>query len=86
MAPRAPGRLAARPALHAATLPARAAALPQDWGAVLDSPLPLKVVASSLDSLSPVLLEGFACKQDLAESLKASATVPEIAGGPRLHR
>lgn len=53
---------------------------------MLGSPLPLKVVASSLDALEPVLLSDFACKRDLAESLKASATVPEIAGGPRLHR
>lgn len=59
---------------------------PLDWDAVLRSPLPLKVVASSLDSLTPVVLERFSDKDDLAESLKASATVPEIAGGPRLHR
>ena len=45
-----------------------------------------QVVASSLDSLTPVVLERFSDKDDLAESLKASATVPEIAGGPRLHR
>ncbi|KAI7840064.1 hypothetical protein COHA_006195 [Chlorella ohadii] len=59
---------------------------PLDWDAVLASPLPLKVVASSLDTLDSVLLDDFACKDDLSECLKASATVPEIAGGPRLHR
>lgn len=46
----------------------------------------MQVVASSLDSLQPVLLEGFACDQDLAACLRASACVPEIAGGPVQHR
>lgn len=44
------------------------------------------MVASSLDALSPVLLSGFNDRADLAASLKASACVPEIAGGPILHR
>lgn len=59
---------------------------PLDWEAVLASPVPLKVVASSLDSLNSVLLHSFEDRDDLAMCLKASATVPEIAGGPRLHR
>lgn len=59
---------------------------PLDWDAVLASPIPLKVVASSLDSLRPVLLEGFTDKFDLVTSLRASATVPEVAGGPVHHR
>lgn len=46
----------------------------------------LQVVASSLDSLNSVLLHSFEDRDDLAMCLKASATVPEIAGGPRLHR
>ena len=33
-----------------------------------------------------MLLHSFTDRADLAECLKASATVPEIAGGPRLHR
>lgn len=60
--------------------------LPLDWDSVLSSPVPLKVVASSLDALSPVLLQDFSSKQDLAECLKASANVPEVAGTPRHHR
>ena len=57
-----------------------------DWDAVLNSPIPLKIIASSLDLLAPVTLSGFESKQDLITCLKASANVPEIAGGPVLHR
>ncbi|KAI8104240.1 hypothetical protein M9434_002800 [Picochlorum sp. BPE23] len=60
--------------------------LPLDFDAVLESPIPLKVVASSLDSLSPVLLEEFRNKEDLIECLRASANVPQVAGGPVEHR
>jgi predicted patatin/cPLA2 family phospholipase len=59
---------------------------PLDWNAVISSPIPLKVVASSLDTLSPVLLEGFNSQEDLVTCLRASACVPEIAGGPVAHR
>ncbi|KAI8470618.1 MAG: hypothetical protein J3K34DRAFT_458747 [Monoraphidium minutum] len=59
---------------------------PLDWQAAIDSPVPLKVVASSLDTLRAELLEGFSSPDDLRECLKASACVPEIAGVPRLHR
>ena len=41
-----------------------------------------QVVASSLDTLEPVLLEGFDSKEDLVACLKASANVPRIAGDP----
>ena len=40
------------------------------------------MVASSLDTLEPVLLEGFESKEDLVACLKASANVPRIAGDP----
>ena len=60
--------------------------LPLDIEAVLQSPIPLKVVASSLDSLSPVLLENFESKHDLIQSLRASARVPKVAGKPVVHR
>lgn len=60
--------------------------LPLDFDAVLQSSIPLKVVASSLDSLTPVLLEDFNDKRDLVECLRASANVPKVAGGPVLHR
>jgi hypothetical protein len=59
---------------------------PLDWDAVLASPLPLKVVASSLDTLDSVLLSNFRSKDDLVACLKASAAVPEVAGGFVEHR
>lgn len=59
---------------------------PLDWEAVLQSEIPLKVVASSLDSLQPLILEDFRCKDDLCTSLRASANVPAIAGEPVVHR
>ncbi|KAK9839773.1 hypothetical protein WJX81_000473 [Elliptochloris bilobata] len=61
-------------------------AKPLDWEAVLASPVPLKVVASCLDTLHPVILENFASAADLFTCLRASANVPEVAGGPVEHR
>ena len=59
---------------------------PLDVDAVLNSNIPLNVVASSLDTLSPILLSNFDSREDLMTSLRASATVPEVAGEPVLHR
>ncbi|PNW78748.1 hypothetical protein CHLRE_09g388763v5 [Chlamydomonas reinhardtii] len=56
---------------------------PLDWDGVLTSPAPLKVVASCLDSLQPVIISDFADRAELAEALKATAAVPQIAGPPR---
>jgi hypothetical protein len=56
---------------------------PLDWEAVLAAPTPLKVVASCLDSLQPVLLSNFSDRAELAEALKATAAVPQLAGPPR---
>jgi predicted patatin/cPLA2 family phospholipase len=60
--------------------------IPLDWQAVIDSELPLKVVASSLTTLNSEILTNFSDRRDLAECLKASANVPEIVGGPRRWR
>jgi predicted patatin/cPLA2 family phospholipase len=60
--------------------------IPLDWDAVINSQLPLKVVASSLTTLRSEVLTGFRDRSDLVECLKASANVPEIVGGPRSHR
>jgi predicted acylesterase/phospholipase RssA len=59
---------------------------PLNWQAVVDSPIPLKVVASCLDTLQPVILECFDSPQDLKQCLRASAAVPVVAGDPITHR
>lgn len=41
--------------------------------------MPLKVVASCLDTLQPVILEDFTDAQDLETCLRASANVPEVS-------
>ena len=51
---------------------------PLDWDAVLSSNVPLKVVASCLDTLQPVILESFTDAKDLETCLRASANVPEV--------
>lgn len=53
---------------------------PLDWEAVLSSNVPLKVVASCLDTLQPVILESFTDAKDLETCLRASANVPEVRG------
>ena len=67
-----------------------------DWGAAQplchvphscpNSAHPPQVVASSLDALDSVLLSNFRSKDDLVCCLKASAAVPEVAGGFVEHR
>ena len=61
---------------------------PLTWAAVLASEVPLKIVATSLDALSPVLLSPpFEDIDDLKRCLKASAWVPTLAGSePVRHR
>jgi len=63
-----------------------ARAAPLNWGAVLASPVPLKIVASCVDTLAPVVLDAFTDAADLRACLRASANVPEVAGGPVHHR
>ena len=46
----------------------------------------VQVVASCLDTLQPILLEDFSSVHDLRECLRASATVPAVAGDPVSHR
>ena len=60
--------------------------IPLDYQAVISSPVPLKVVVSSLDALKPLILDDFRDDKDLAECLAASCAVPEVAGPPRLVR
>eukprot|EP00210_Caulerpa_lentillifera_P002223 g2136.t1 len=58
--------------------------VPLDWEGVLNSRIPLKVIASSLDQLKSVTLGEFRNKEDLATALRASCTVPEIVGPPEV--
>ena len=53
-----------------------------DWQAVLGSPIPLKVVVTSMDRRRAEVLEGFLSREELWESLRASSRVPVIAGPP----
>ena len=47
--------------------------VPLDWDAVLASDVPLKVVASCLDTLQPVILEGFTSAHDLGAARSLAA-------------
>lgn len=55
---------------------------PLDYDKVLNSPIPLKAVSSSLKTLDSVLLSDFENKDQLKQALKASASVPVVAGQP----
>ncbi len=53
-----------------------------DWQAVLDSPVQLKIAASSLDELRVKLQSGFRDREHLFAFLRASSTIPLLAGPP----
>ena len=55
---------------------------PLDWRSVIKSPVPLNVVAYSLDEMKPVVLSGFTTRDELFGALRATATIPVIAGRP----
>lgn len=49
---------------------------------VLQAPAPLTVVATDVDALSPAALRGFTTASQLFGALRASATMPIVAGPP----
>ncbi len=53
-----------------------------DWRAVLDSPVELKVAASSLEDLRVRLLTGFRDREHLFAALRASSSIPLLGGPP----
>lgn len=53
-----------------------------DWQKVVNSPIPLKPIASSVSHVRPVVLDGFRTRDELFSSLKASARIPVVAGPP----
>ncbi|MGB9699308.1 MAG: patatin-like phospholipase family protein [Thermodesulfobacteriota bacterium] len=55
---------------------------PLHWESVLKSPIPLKIVVSSLKLLKPLLLSGFQNKEELFRALYATAKMPLLTGGP----
>ncbi len=55
---------------------------PLDWRAALASPVELKVAASSLEDLRVRLLTGFRDREHLFAALRASSSIPLLAGPP----
>lgn len=55
---------------------------PLDAGRVLTSPTPLVVLATSVDSGQAEALRGFGTRRALVDALRASATMPVVAGPP----
>lgn len=55
---------------------------PLSWPAVIDSPIPLKIVVSSLKLFKSVILSGFKDKEELFTALYATAKMPLLTGGP----
>jgi predicted patatin/cPLA2 family phospholipase len=53
-----------------------------DWQAALAGPVPLKAVAVSLEPMEAVLLTAFGSRGELFDALRASATIPLVAGPP----
>ncbi len=53
-----------------------------DWQAVLDSPVELRVAASSLEDLRVRLFSGFRDREHLFAALRASASIPLLGGPP----
>lgn len=55
---------------------------PLNWEGLLRSPIPLKIVVASLEAGESRLLSGFTNRTDLFAALRASATMPYVAGPP----
>jgi len=53
-----------------------------DWKAVIESPVPLKAIASSVTLRKSVVLSDFGDRNDLFTALKASSRMPGITGPP----
>ena len=51
-----------------------------DWQAVIDSRMPLKVLASSIESGDVEVLENFQSQQEVLQALHASTRIPLVSG------
>jgi predicted patatin/cPLA2 family phospholipase len=59
---------------------------PLNCKAILASPIPLNIVVSSIGKMGSVVLNNFKDSDDLMTSLKCSANMPVVAGGPISHK
>jgi predicted patatin/cPLA2 family phospholipase len=57
-----------------------------DAGRVLGSAAPLTVLATAVEPVGRAILRGFTDREDLVGALRASATMPVVAGGPSIFR
>jgi len=57
---------------------------PLDYQRVIDSPIELHLIASSIDQLKPVAFKNFTTKEEVRSALKASACIPLVAGPPAI--
>jgi len=55
---------------------------PLNWKALLEGDIPLKIVVSSVNKRKALCIDDYKTKEELFTLLKASATVPFIAGPP----
>lgn len=55
---------------------------PLNWKGLIESPIPLKIVAASLNTGESSLLSDFSDRSELFTALRASATMPFVAGPP----
>ena len=51
-----------------------------DWEAVIDSPIPLKVLVSSVENGTIGVLQDFHSREELLRALHASARIPLVSG------
>jgi predicted patatin/cPLA2 family phospholipase len=57
-----------------------------DVARVTESPSPLTVMATDVDTQAAHIFRGFAGRTDLFGALRAGATMPVVAGGPYVHQ
>jgi len=58
---------------------------PLDYQKIIDSKIMLNLVATDIDTGTPVILSDFSDKNAVFEAMRASARIPLLAGGPVMH-
>lgn len=59
---------------------------PLDYQRLLASPIELKLIASSIDQVKPHIFDNLTTKSDIKTALKASSSIPLLAGSPVVFR